>query len=90
MVDRFFGPRKTCPQETRFTRDPRNPNPRPPLLTETFNVGTTHNGRKNPANRIDLALPLIPAHKDAFNGTIGGGTSKDARRRARRQALRRA
>lgn len=81
-------PRKTIPQEDRGTRAVSHGPSRPPVIRVLVSLDAF--GRNGSRDHIEFLHPIppVPPKEIAVGGvrTIGGGTSKEALRRAKQKA----
>ncbi len=87
MTERFN--QKTIPAGNRSSRMVDRPPDAPRIETNSCNLTKRRKGRTI-TQRVEYPIPLLP-HKELGIGgkrAIGGGTSKEAVRRAKRQAKR--
>ena len=88
MPERFN--QKTIPIGNRSSRVVSKPPDTPQVETGSCNLTKKINGRIVAGQRVEYPIPLLTHKKLGIGGTrtIGGGTSKEATRRAKRQARR--
>ncbi len=79
--------RKTIPQGDRVSHLSENGNGfHPQVPTEPFSIDTITNHTRIPGPTIEITRPLIPFRVASVAGgrPFGGGTSREAQRRAKR------